>query len=291
MTTTLRPAGPEEHREAAGARGAPSSRSYDICDNGRRVGAVEAGVHDRFGVRTGRIAGLAVDAADRRRGRATVAVLAAEEVLRGWGCRRVTAAVPAAAGPALRLAAALGYTEHSRHLLKELVPPGPHGAAGGPAAADGGVLHPMTDDHYGDWLSRDRAQLASGMTAEGVPPGQAAEAAEHAQRALLPDGPATPGMGLYRLLHRHTDVGTLWLRLDGAPRPDADAWVYAVEVFERHRGHGHGRTLMRAAEKVCHAAGARTLGLNVHIGNSAARALYDALGYRPVEYLLGKPLN
>ncbi len=282
MTTTLRPAGPEENH--AGGLGHTRRRVYDICVNGRRAGGVELSAAEETGLRTGRITHLAVGEADRRKGRATVAALAAEEVLRSWGCARAAVSVPAEAGAALRLAAALGYTERSRHLLRDL--PGPD-AAGLPA---GSRLAPLTGESYRAWCVRDRDRLVAGLTADGVPHERAAAEAEHAQGALLPDGPATPGMALYALLHDGAETGTLWLRMDGAPRPGAQAWVYSVEVDERRRGRGHGRTLMRAAEDVCRAAGLQVLGLNVHTGNTPARALYESLGYRTAEHHLGKSL-
>jgi GNAT superfamily N-acetyltransferase len=285
VTTTLRPAGPEQRHAATAAHSPARSRCYDICVNGRRVGAVEIRAAEERGLRTGRITRLLVDEADRRKGRATVALLAAEEVLRGWGCGRAVVAVPAAAGPALRLAAALGYTERSRHLLKAVQP-----SAAASAPPEGCSLQPMTDRHYRAWLARDSAQLVDLMTAEGIPPDRAVGEAERAQRALLPAGPETSGMAFRRLLHHGTGVGTLLLRLDGAPRADAEAWVYAVEVAEGHRGRGHGRTLMHAAEETCRDAGRRVLGLNVHSGNTPARTLYASLGYRPAEHLLGKVL-
>lgn len=284
MTTTLRPAGPEERPDGDG-RGGARRRAYDICVNGRRAGGVELSAAEENGLRTGRITRLTVDDADRRKGRATVAALAAEEVLRGWDCGRVAVTVPAAAEPALRLATALGYAERSRRLLKRLDPDG----AAAPVPKDAGIL-PMTEAHYREWAVRDRAQVVALMTAEGLPPDRAAAEADRGLRALLPDGPATPGMSLHRLVRDGSGVGSLWLRLDGAPLEDATAWVYAVEVVEQHRGRGHGRTLMRAAERLCREAGRNTLGLHVHAGNVPARALYESLGYRPAELLLAKPL-
>ncbi|MEU3603335.1 GNAT family N-acetyltransferase [Streptomyces sp. NPDC006798] len=106
MTTTLRPTGPPRE-ETGGAR----ARDYDICVNGRRVGGVEIATLPGAGPRTGTLRALHVDPADRRRGRGTVAALAAEEVLRGWGCDTVRVSVPPAAAEAVRLVTALGYTE------------------------------------------------------------------------------------------------------------------------------------------------------------------------------------
>ncbi|MFR9674079.1 GNAT family N-acetyltransferase [Streptomyces sp. TR02-1] len=124
MTTTLRAAGPEE-RPSPGAAAGARSRTYDILDSGRRSGGVRLWAEGRGDCREGGITDLEVDATDRRRGRATVAVLVAEEVLRDWGCRRVGIRVPDRAAPALRLARTLGYVEHAREVRKPLTAHGP----------------------------------------------------------------------------------------------------------------------------------------------------------------------
>jgi ribosomal protein S18 acetylase RimI-like enzyme len=64
---------------------------------------------------------LWIDEPDRRRGRATVAVLAAEEVLRAWGCDQVRAYVPQGATGALRLLESLGYVTTGRSFHKQLL--------------------------------------------------------------------------------------------------------------------------------------------------------------------------
>lgn len=134
MTTTLRPDGPEL-RAADGGR----SRAYTVCVNSRPVGGVELRVDPKLGPSVGRIEALAVQEPDRRRGRGAVAALAAEEVLRLWGCARVEASVPAEAEYALRLAVSLGYLERNRHMLKDLDSrPAPAAAGQRPAPAHRG---------------------------------------------------------------------------------------------------------------------------------------------------------
>jgi GNAT superfamily N-acetyltransferase len=279
MTTTLRPTGPERRAED-GAR----SRSYDICVNGRPVGGVRLATDARLGPSAGRIEALAVHEPDRRRGRATVAALAAEEVLRGWGCRRIEASVPAEAGTALRLAAALGYTERNRSMSKELSAP-----SGRPPALPGGsAVRPLEAGEYPAWLASRRAAYARVWTERGVEPEGARLRSEADHARLLPDGPDTAGTVLRVLVHDGTDVGTLWLATAHERGPGA--WVFDVEVHPAHRGRGHGRTLMLAAERECLAAGVRTLGLNVFTDNVPALRLYESLGYRPTAHHLHKPL-
>lgn len=280
MTTTLRPRGREEHPEP-GRR----ERAYDLCVNGRPAGSVRLSADERFGARTGRIQRLTVDPADRRRGRGTVAALASEELLRGWGCARVEVAVPAEAEGALELAAALGYSEARFSMVKRL-------AAAPPPLPPGSVPRPMTAEEYAVWRRRDHADLERRLARGGIPADRAGAKAAHAYRTHMPDGPDTAGMALRTLEHDgEAGAGWLWVRLNGAPHRAADAWVFLVEVAEDRRGRGHGRTLMLCAEHECAAAGVRALGLSVYADNAPARRLYDSLGYRVVERHLGKSLR
>lgn len=273
MTTTLRPAGPER-REQDGAR----SRDYTVCVNGRPVGSVRIGAGPHGG--PGRIDALAIDEQDRHRGRGTVASLAAEEVLRQWGCTRVLVSVPDGAEYALRLATALGYTETNRTLHKDLAP-----GAGRRELPPGSVLRELTAQDGADWLARQRTGFVAALTEAGVPAEHAeAHAAASYARALPGGGPA-PGSALLALDHDGTTVGRLWLNVTPGP-----GWVQAVEVPAAHRGRGHGRTLMLAAEAECRAAGTTAIGLNVFTANAVAIGLYASLGYRVRLRQLWKPL-
>ncbi|MEU5191062.1 GNAT family N-acetyltransferase [Streptomyces klenkii] len=277
MTTTLRPTAPEQ-RGPGGAR----SRSYEVCVNSRPVGTVDLATDHRFGPAAGRIVRLAVDERDRRRGRGTVAALAAEEVLRGWGCTRVEVSVDAGAEVGLGLAGALGYVERSRAMAKTLT--------AAPRLPEGTEGRRMTEQEYPGWREASRTAYAQEWIDRGVPAEQARAKAEADDLALLPDGADTAGTMLRVLTYEDTVVGTLWVALrDGGP--DApDAYVFDVEVVPAHRGRGHGRSLMLMAEAEALAHGARTLGLNVFAGNTPALRLYESLGYAPTAYHLYKPL-
>jgi GNAT superfamily N-acetyltransferase len=262
MTTTLRPAGPEQ-REQDGTR----SRDHTVCVNGRPVGSVRIGAGPRGG--HGRIDALAVDEQDRRRGRGTVAALAAEEVLRQWGCTRVLVSVPEEAVYALRLAAALGYSETGRTLHKDLSP-----GAGRHELPPGSSLRELAAQDRTDWLARQRTGFVAALTAAGVP-------AEHAQTHAAASGGAVLALDC-----DGAAVGRLWLHT--APGP---GWVQAVEVPPPHRGRGYGRALMLAAEDECLAAGTATVGLHVPTADTAALRLCASLGYRPTLRHLCKPLT
>jgi ribosomal protein S18 acetylase RimI-like enzyme len=278
MTTTLRPAGPLQN-----AGDGTTSRSYEVCVNSRPVGSVELGTEAAFGPTSGVIRSLRIDEKDRRRGRATVAALAAEEVLRGWGCTQVQASVPADAAPALRMAAALGYTEVSRNMCKEL-PQRP------PALPAGVEARPMTEGEYEDWLLHAVGSYAQNWIDRGMSPGQARARSETGHREALPEGLATPGASMNVLVHEGSVVGRLWVgRREIRPGRTA-SYVYEVEVMESRRGKGFGRALMLLAERIALESGTPLLALHVFADNTPAVRLYASLGYATTHHNFFKQL-
>ncbi|MFI7289875.1 GNAT family N-acetyltransferase [Streptomyces anulatus] len=278
MTTTLRPSGPLQ-QGPDGAR----ARHYDVCDNGRPVGAVEISTDDAFGATAGVLRSLGVEEPRRRRGRGTIAALAAEEVLRGWGCTRVRVEVPADNDPALRLAAALGYTERSRNMVKGL---GPDTAP----LPDGLTSRAMGDEEFAVWRQSAVQTYAQGWIDREVPAEQARLKSEADHAALLPDGLATEGVTFRVLVHGGEVVGHVWVAQRELPPGGPAGYVFGVEVREEHRGRGHGRTLMLLAEDVTRAWGADRLGLHVFASNTPALRLYESLGYTTTRYNLAKAL-
>nr|WSY56324.1 GNAT family N-acetyltransferase [Streptomyces sp. NBC_00886] len=273
MTTTLRPTEPLQC-EADGTR----SRRYQVCVNSRPVGAIHLATSPFFGASVAQILDLRIEEQDRRRGRGTVAALAAEEVVRGWGCERIEASVPAEAEAALKVATALGYVVRNRHLEKPLGDTAPELPAGSRA-------RPMTQEEYGPWEELGTETFIQSWTERGVPEAEARTRALDGNAALLPDGLATADMVFSVLEHEGAAVGTLWTGLR-----DGKAFVYKVESDARCRGRGHGRTLMLLAEAQGIAAGLPAIRLNVFAGNSPAERLYESLGYETDTYHLYKSL-
>jgi len=273
MTTTLRPTEPLQH-----ATDGTRSRRFQVCVNSRPVGAVHLATDPAFGTDVAQIRELRIEEPDRRRGRATVAALAAEEVARGWGCRSVEASVPAEAPHALRLATALGYVLRNRHMAKPLGDTPPELPAGS-------LARPMTETEFGPWLAHGIEEYAQDWITRGVPEAVARAKSEKDYTTSLPDGVATQGMTLTVLEHGGVPVGTLQLGFR-----DGLAFVYDVETDARHRGRGHGRTLMRLAEAQAIASGSAGIRLNVFAGNTPAERLYESLGYETTAWHLYKPL-
>ncbi|MFJ1599075.1 GNAT family N-acetyltransferase [Streptomyces sp. NPDC088261] len=275
MTTTLRPTEPLQ-QTGDGAR----SRTYEVCVNSRPVGTIALGTGTGFGPAVGVIRALRIDGPDRRRGRGTVAALAAEEVLRGWGCGEVLASVeiPGQGGraedaaPALRLLTALGYTERSSNMVKPLLSRPPEL----PADTEG---RPLEDGEYETWWAAAATRYAQAWIDRGASPEQARAKAETSRTEALPDGLATPGVSLSALVHAGQVVGTLWVSRREETPDEPGAYVYDVVVGEDQRGKGYGRALMLLAEGVALDFGATRLGLHVFAGNTPAIRLYESLGY------------
>ncbi|MFI9252998.1 GNAT family N-acetyltransferase [Streptomyces sp. NPDC053069] len=273
MTTTLRPVEPLQHN-ADGTR----SRRYQVCVNSRPVGDIHLGTSPSFGDAVARVIDLRIAEPDRRRGRGTVAALAAEEVARGWGCTQIETSVPASAETALRLFGALGYTLRNRRMEKRL-------ATRPPELPPGSSARRMTESEYDAWYAYESEQYARQWIERGVPEATARAKARRDHEGLLPHGLTTDGMLFSVLEHEGARVGTLWLAL----RHDR-AYVFDVRADEAHRGQGHGRTLMLLAERQAIEAGRPVLGLNVHAGNVPAERLYESLGYETTFHTLAKPL-
>jgi ribosomal protein S18 acetylase RimI-like enzyme len=125
----------------------------------------------------------------------------------------------------------------------------------------------------GEWPEDQAEALAAKQTAE-----------------LLPEGPDTPGMLLLTADDPEGQpVGLVWVALD-QPR-EGEAWIYYIEVNPEHRGQGHGRALLQAAEQQAVRHGATQIGLNVFGGNTVARNLYESSGYRTTQITMRKELS
>lgn len=249
-----------------------TSRTYDVCDNSRPVGVIDLGMDGAFGTPAGVLRHVRIDEPNRRRGRGTIAALAAEEVLRSWGCGQVIASVPADAQGALGLLESLGYTERSRNMLKAL-------GQEPPALAPGLVGRGMDESEYGVWEEHSLGGFRQSWIDRGLPPDQAAAKAESGRLEHLRDGLATPGASIEVLTHDGQAVGQVWVSTREAGPGVVDAFVYDVVVAAGQRGKGYGRALMLHAERIAHAKGAGALGLHVFTGNTPAIGLYESLGY------------
>ncbi|WP_158228155.1 GNAT family N-acetyltransferase [Pseudonocardia sp. MH-G8] len=90
--------------------------------------------------------------------------------------------------------------------------------------------------------------------------------------------------GAEQLLVAETDariVGAVSIRWNGGCDPP-NPWIYGGEVEGARRGRGVGSLLWREAHRLCAARGASAASLDVDLTNTAARRLYERLGYEVV---------
>jgi hypothetical protein len=63
-------------------------------------------------------------------------------------------------------------------------------------------------------------------------------------------------------------------------------WVYYVAIDPEHRGKGHGREIMNAAEEWLRQAGIAKLQLMVRPDNTKVQAFYESIGYDEQERVI-----
>lgn len=284
MTTTLRPAPPAHRTEPA------PGDWYAVCANGRPIGRLHLATTGAWGPGTGWIDHVEILASRRRRGHACVALLAAEEILRGRGCGRVAVEVPEGNLAGLRLAATLGYVFDSRYLVARVR--GGLGAARTlPKPPPGLTLAPMDADAHAAYTADARARYTARLAAAGWPPHHA-DARTTARLGPDEDTVArTPdtGMPAYALTDADgTLLGTLWAAL--SPGIPGRAEIRALDVTPEAQGRGHGRLLLRTAEHIAYRAGLGELGLELLGPDPGPRHLAAALGYRTQTRQLGKAI-
>lgn len=154
-----------------------------------------------------------------------------------------------------------------------------------PTAGDqpGTRLDEMTQDEFALFMTDQESTYARERQEAGESPERASRTAHEQLAKLVPDGPASAGQHFLVGRVGGVAVGNLWLAVE-----PPTVYVYDVVVAPEHRGRGHGRALMMAAERWARRRGASAVRLNVFGHNVVARSLYDKLGYVVLEdhYLL-----
>ena len=187
--------------------------------NSRPVGEVHLGTSPFLGPSVARVTELRIDEPDRRRGRGTVAMLAAEEVARGWGCRQIELTLPAGNEAASRLADALGYVPRNRGMRKRLGDE-PRGCPPGSTA------RPMTEAEFAAWQAADGCGTRGSGSSAACPRPTRTPRPGATTPPSSRTGSASEGTWFGVLEHEGTPVGHVWLgRRDGGV-------VYDVQTEE-----------------------------------------------------------
>ena len=153
-------------------------------------------------------------------------------------------------------------------------------------------LEPMTQAQFDAWLPG----AIAGYAHEHVVSGRWSEA-ESLQKSrdeydrLLPQGPATPGHHLW-MITRVGDgqpVGILWANFMTTPRPHV--FIYDIEIDAEFRRRGYAEAAMQKLELEAKEMGAESIRLHVFGHNTAARPLYEKLGYVATNINMAKALT
>ncbi len=152
----------------------------------------------------------------------------------------------------------------------------------------------MTWDEFDLWAPRSMQGFAEQQVSAGLQPELEATAYARQQFAeLLPSGLATP-LHLQWTVHETVEgdpvVGHLWLRVRTLSS-EVEAFVFDVEIVEAARGRGLGRATMLTAEQAARELDASVVRLNVFGHNTAARRLYESLGYVVTSATMTKRLD
>ncbi|MBI5275744.1 MAG: GNAT family N-acetyltransferase [Burkholderiales bacterium] len=142
-------------------------------------------------------------------------------------------------------------------------------------------LDPMTEPEFQEYLRTAVAEYAQAHIKAGdIAPADAMEAAQEDYAQLLPQGLASPGQHLFTARDEGGDsVGMVWFAVKPMRRGGLSAYIYDVQVNAAMRGRGLGRQLMEAFEQRAREMQVGRVNLNVFGYNTAARSLYEKLGY------------
>jgi len=153
-------------------------------------------------------------------------------------------------------------------------------------------LVPMTQAEFEAWLPVAIATYASETAASGRwTREESAERSRQEHERLLPQGLATPNHQLWSITRAsdHKPVGVLWIEAQQSPVPTA--FIYNVEIYPEYRRRGYAEQAMTNLEDAARRMGLRQIRLHVFGHNSAARPLYEKLGYEPTNIMMAKQLG
>jgi len=152
-------------------------------------------------------------------------------------------------------------------------------------------LRVMTEEEFQAFLAQSVPEYASEKVKAGNwTPEEALERSRKDHATLLPEGLASPNQHLYSIELDGRPVGRLWVSVD--PRAAGGAgFIYDLFVDEAFRRQGIAAEAMQLLEKEALSLGVNSLALHVFGYNSAARALYQKLGYEITNINMSKALS
>lgn len=140
------------------------------------------------------------------------------------------------------------------------------------------------------WIVVCRSEYAQDRMKAGETGEVAEVAAERSYAELFPSGMPALGHHVFDVRYMEATVGYVWIGPQSGGAPE-EWWIWDIAINTDHRGKGFGRETMLLAEREVKRLGGKILGLNVFGFNTAARALYESLGYEPTSIRMSKTLS
>lgn len=152
-------------------------------------------------------------------------------------------------------------------------------------------LSPLPPERFASWAQRSRTEYEADLVATGISKEDARRQASQSIDAAFPDDKPTLDNAVFDIVDDHgANIGYLWVGRDHSEDPSS-WWVWDIVVDASARGKGIGRKAMQLAEEYARSQGATTLGLSVFGFNTAARGLYESLGYETTSVKMRKVLG
>ena len=151
-------------------------------------------------------------------------------------------------------------------------------------------LEPLPASDLARWLAEQRAEYIADRIRAGDDEAAATRNAVETDERFFPGGVPADGHDVLTITEDGRRVGTIWL----GPHPSGLTgvwWVWDVQVDYAERGRGVGRAAMLLAEEHVASRGGAALALNVFGFNTAARRLYESLGYETTALQMRKELG
>ena len=144
-------------------------------------------------------------------------------------------------------------------------------------------LRQQTVDEYDSWSKKSRETYTNENIKNGLSPKEAQQKTDDDFNRLLPEGRQSSGQYLFTIVNEISStnvetIGTLWFGVRGS-EVYKKAFIYDIIIDEQYRSKGYGQQAMNLLESEVKKLGLRHIGLHVFGHNTAARAVYEKLGY------------
>ncbi|HJZ47702.1 MAG TPA: GNAT family N-acetyltransferase [Roseiflexaceae bacterium] len=153
-------------------------------------------------------------------------------------------------------------------------------------------LTPMTEAEFQAYLQPAIEEYGQDHVTSGRWSAEEAnEKSAEEYRKLLPDGLASPDQHLFSIKNEQGEnVGMLWFAVTERSG-QRGAFIYDVKIYEQFQRRGYATQSFQVLEPLARDMGLTTISLHVFGHNTAARALYEKLGFVTKNIVMSKTIG